>query len=256
MHYVATGLRGGAKVVFVHGSPGDWRVWAPLLADPELSSRAELIALDRPGYGGSGAGSEETSLAAQARAVEALFDLGPSSAPVILVGHSYGGPVVVKAAAEDSRVRGVVIVAGALDPALERKKWFQYLADLRAARVLMPSRLDVCNREIEALKDQLIAMTPDWARVKVPVVVIQGLADERVPPANADFAERMLPVRPTIERVPGLDHFVPERRPDLIRSAVLELLGGLQAAPASPSRRASKFRGSSTGRPHAPPTHA
>lgn len=219
---VVGGRRGAPKVVFVHGSPGSWRTFARFLEDPALKDRAFLISIDRPGYGGSGAGRVEPSLEAQARSVAAVFDLDVASEPVVLVGHSYGGPVVVKAAAlGDPRVRGVIIVAGAVDPDLERKKWYQYLADLEPFRWILPGRLDVCNREIEALKGELTSLQADWPKVTARVSVIQGLADDRVPPGNADFVARKLArLSPEIIRVPGLDHFVPQRRPDLLRAAI------------------------------------
>ena len=40
---------GPARVVFLHGTPGDWKAWAHFMADPELQKRATLIAVDRPG---------------------------------------------------------------------------------------------------------------------------------------------------------------------------------------------------------------
>lgn len=253
---VVGGRRGAPKVVFVHGSPGSWRTFARFLEDPALKDRAFLISLDRPGYGGSGAGRVEPSLDAQARAVTAVFDLDVASAPVILVGHSYGGPVVVKAAAlGDPRVRGVVIVAGAVDPELESKKWYQYLADLPPVRLLLAARFDVCNREIEALKGELQSLRADWPRIAARVTVIQGLADERVPPGNADYVARKLArLSPEIIRVPGLDHFVPQRRPDLIRAAIVADLDALAAA--APRRSGVQARLQLHGRKYRKPARA
>jgi pimeloyl-ACP methyl ester carboxylesterase len=50
--------------------------------------------------------------------------------------------------------------------------------------------------------------------------------DGLVPPENADFAQRMLkPERLKVTRVPGLNHFVPWARKDLLDAAILEALG-------------------------------
>ena len=60
MAYVETGVTNAAPLVlFVHGSPGEWQGWVKYLTDPDLSARARLIAVDRPGFGGSGAGDAE-----------------------------------------------------------------------------------------------------------------------------------------------------------------------------------------------------
>ncbi len=232
IHYTTGGTKGAPKVVFVHGSPGSWKAFARFLDDPALSGRAFLVSVDRPGYGGSSPGTPEPSLAVQAEELSAALELDDATQPAILVGHSYGGPVVVKMAARgDRRVRGVVVVAGSVDPSQEKKKWIQTLADLRVVRWVIPRDLDVCNREIEALKGELAAMLPDWARLSARVTVIQGLKDDLVPPANADFIERMLAGKDlSVRRIPDQNHFIPWSRPDLIRGAVLEDLDALGRA--------------------------
>ena len=52
VHVVAAGDPALPPVLFIHGSPGSWEAWQDYLADPELSSRAHLLAIDRPGFGG------------------------------------------------------------------------------------------------------------------------------------------------------------------------------------------------------------
>src|SRR6478752_7744178 len=47
----------GTPVLFIHGSPGSWRDSLDVLRDPLLAERARLIAIDRPGFGGSGHGA-------------------------------------------------------------------------------------------------------------------------------------------------------------------------------------------------------
>jgi pimeloyl-ACP methyl ester carboxylesterase len=229
IHYTTGGTKGAPKVLFVHGSPGSWKAFARFLDDPALAGRAFLISVDRPGYGGSGPGTPEPSLAAQAQALSAALELDDPAQPVILVGHSYGGPVVVKMAARgDRRIRGVVIVAGSVDPAQEHKKWIQFFADLRVVRWFVPRDLDVCNREIEGLKEELTDMLPDWARIGAHVTVLQGLQDSLVPPANAQFIEHMLAGKDLeVRRIPDQNHFIPWTRPDLIRDAIIEDLDAL-----------------------------
>ena len=46
---------GHTPIVFIHGSPGSWRSWARYLDAPELSQYGPRIAMDRPGFGDSGA---------------------------------------------------------------------------------------------------------------------------------------------------------------------------------------------------------
>lgn len=76
----------------------------------------------------------------------------------------------------------------------------------RASRTLV-----VTNREIRALKDELVAMLPLWPRVTQRVTVMQGGKDNLVPPENADFAQKMLTHATSVNivRIPEMDHFLP-----------------------------------------------
>jgi pimeloyl-ACP methyl ester carboxylesterase len=193
MHYVAVGREPDRPlVVFIHGSPGDWRGWADYLIDPELRHRAELVAVDRPGFGGSGAGSVERSPVQQARDIAPVLDKVAAGRRVELVGHSFGGPLAVRLAMDNgSKVTDLVILAGSIDPAMEHTAWYQYPADWPVISWMLPDTLVVTNREIRALKDELVAMLPPWPRVTQRVTVMQGGKDDLVPPENADFAQSL-----------------------------------------------------------------
>jgi pimeloyl-ACP methyl ester carboxylesterase len=225
MSYVKVG-RGPDKplVLFIHGSPGDWRGWADYLIDPELTRKAELIAVDRPGFGGSGAGVVERSLVQQARDIAPLLDQVAPGRRVVLVGHSFGGPLVARLAMDTgSKVTDLVILAGSIDPAMEQTAWYQYPADWPVIASMLPEVLVVTNREIRALKDELEAMLPLWARVTQRVTVMQGGKDDLVPPANADFAQKML-IRAqslSIVRMPEMNHFLPWTRYAQVKAVIL-----------------------------------
>jgi len=235
VHWVAAGDRGAPLVVLVHGSPGSWDNFAALLDDPRLLSRADVAAIDRPGFGRSGRGLAEPSLILQARAVAAVVKALGGGRPAVLVGHSLGGPIAARAAMDHpALVAGLVLVAPSLDPDLERVRWFQKVATWPLLDWLVPTDLATCNRELLPLADELRIMHPLWGRIRCPVWVIQGEDDALVPAANAAFAERVLTgARVEVERVPGLGHLIPWQRPDLIRSAVLALLPNLAASPRS-----------------------
>lgn len=228
MSYVDVG-RGPDKplVIFVHGSPGDWRGWADYLVDPELTARAELVAVDRPGFGGSGAGVVERSLAQQARDISPLLDGVATRRRVVLVGHSFGGPVVARLAMDHGdKVTDLVILAGSIDPDMEHTAWYQYPADWPVISWLLPETLVVTNREIRALKDELVAMLPLWPRVTQRVTVMQGGMDDLVPPENADFAQKMLTHAASVNiiRIPEMNHFLPWIRFAQVKAAILEHL--------------------------------
>jgi pimeloyl-ACP methyl ester carboxylesterase len=226
MRFVDVG-RGPDKplVVFIHGSPGDWQGWVDYLVDPELTAKAELIAIDRPGFGGSGAGIVERSLVQQARDIAPLLDKAAAGRRVVLVGHSYGGPVAVRLAIDaGSRVTDLVILAGSIDPALEQTAWYQYPADWPVISWLLPDMLVVTNREIRALKDELADMLPLWPKVTQRVTVMQGGKDDLVPPENADFAQKMLTRAGSLNiiRIPEMNHFLPWTRYAQVKAVILQ----------------------------------
>lgn len=58
---------GQTPLLMILGSPGDWQAWARYLDTPGLEGFSPRIAVDRPGFGGSGPGKVITDLRAQAQ---------------------------------------------------------------------------------------------------------------------------------------------------------------------------------------------
>jgi pimeloyl-ACP methyl ester carboxylesterase len=227
IHYAAIGADSLPLVVFVHGSPGSWTAFIDFFKDSTLYNHAHLISIDRLGFGKSGLGKVESSMHRQAQAIATIIMAAGASSKAILVGHSMGGPVIARLAMDfPGQVRGLVVVAGSIDPDLEKKEWFRPIIGSFPIRYLIPMNLDVSNREIRPLKGELTQMLPFWKSIRIPVTVIQGEVDHLVPPGNAAFAKKMLVNAPVnIWMIPEMNHFIPWRRPDLIQIAILEQLG-------------------------------
>jgi pimeloyl-ACP methyl ester carboxylesterase len=219
-------------VLFVHGTPGTWEAFRGYLADPELAGRARLIAVDRPGFGRSGRGRAVGSLETQAAALAAVLE-GTASGPAVVVGHSLGGPIAARLAADRPElVAGLVLVAPSIDPALERWRWYNVAASWRVVQWLLPVDWVTSNRELAPLAGELERLRPLWHRIAAPVVVVQGGRDELVPAANADFAERVLPApRLEVRRHPEDGHFILWQRPETVRGPILDLLERTAPAP-------------------------
>jgi pimeloyl-ACP methyl ester carboxylesterase len=225
-HYVDTGDANKPVVVFIHGAPGAWDTFADFLKNRRLRDRARLISVDRPGYGRSGLGDPERSLAVQAEVISHVFKHNPIGQKTILVGHSFGGPVAVKMAIDHpDQVAGLVLVAASVDPALEETKWYQVPAHWKLISWAIPRDLYSTNEEILPLKNELKELETLWKSLHIPITVIQGGLDKLVPKENADFIERVAAAsNPKIQRYPELNHFIPWSAPDLIVDAILELL--------------------------------
>ncbi len=178
------------RIIYVHGSPSDATAFADELVEPLPGF--ESISIDRPGYGRAKHTGAVGSFEAQARAIEPLLVERDGRWP-ILVGHSLGGPIIARAAADyPDRVGGLVIVAGSLDPELEELKWFNHVAGAPPVRWLLPGLLKVSNEEMFAAAEQTRKLAKVLDRVRCPVAVVHGRKDGLVPYANVGYMERTL----------------------------------------------------------------
>ena len=213
---------GSTPLLFIHGSPGDWKAWARYLDAPALAQFNPRIAVDRPGYGGSGHGEMMTDLRKQAQLLAALI---PEGQPAVVVGHSLGGPLVGWLLLDHpEKVCGGVMVAGSIAPALEAPRYYNRLADTLLARFIAPSELLWSNVEILALQGELLKLDQEWARLQRPLVMVQGMKDELVDPETIDYAERRIPSEWLhVVRVPTQGHFVLWNQPETVINAIRSL---------------------------------
>ena len=176
--------------------------------------------------GGSSEHRWQGSLAEQADFVRQLIEASENESGVILIGHSYGAPIAVKLAAQcPERVRALILIGAAVDPDLEKIKWFQKLADTRIARWVLPKMWETSNDELLPLKAELEVLDSEWDAVKATVVMIHGKKDRLVPYAQMHYvkahvsSERFWDVT-----MPERGHFIPWQDPDVVASIVADLL--------------------------------
>lgn len=220
----------GPLVLYVHGTPGDATAWADYLLDPVGGARA--VAVDRPGFGRSDSRALAT-LEGQSRALRPYVE---SADEVIVVGHSYGGPVALQAALDwPERVCGVVVVAGSVSPELEKLRWFNYLA--QGLRLLVPRTLRRANDEVWPLKADLQRLAEDLDDVRVPVAIVHGTEDSLVPYGNVAFMEETLVgvERLEVRTIADAGHFIiwQDEHVPTVRAAIEGLLPPSVAATAA-----------------------
>ena len=221
MHYMETGRDTDQLVLFVHGAPGSWNVFAKYLADTSLMN-AHLVAVDRPGYGKSDFGKSVTSIAAQAEMIAPILNSNQSKKPAILVGHSLGGPVIAQMAMNNSnRIGALIFLAPAIDPDHEKIWWISKPANSFLFKWMVPAVWRVTNDEKLSHVQELKKMIPLWQNIKCPCWYFYGEKDRIVPPENVDFARRMIVNAPlNITAWPNENHFIPWTQQDSITKVI------------------------------------
>lgn len=227
INYLHVGDESLPLVVFVHGSPGSLSAFIHFTNDSVLLKYAQIISVDRAGFGESNFGQGEKSLKNQAQYLKPILEKYKNNRPIILVGHSLGGPVIARMAMDyQELIGGLVIVAGSIDPDLEPNEWFRAPLATPLFKWIIPRSIRASNYEIYMLKPQLQEMIPLWNKITCPTVFIQGGKDELVSPKNVDFAKKMLVNTSSLEFIikDDMNHFVPWQHPELIRQGILRLL--------------------------------
>lgn len=224
IHYVRTGLDTLPTLIFVHGTPGSWTAFRDYLSDPALLFHFRLISVDRPGFGDSDYGNAYT-LAEQSILLRPLFTEIDNGKQVFLVGHSLGGPLVVKMAADyPEQVQGIMLISASVDPALEPEEDWRKAFATTPLQSLMPGAFRQSNAELYSFKQEIHELRNEFPRVQADVSIVHGDRDTWVPPGNAAYARTNLTHARSIHTliIPGGTHFIPgTHREDIVRELIL-----------------------------------
>jgi pimeloyl-ACP methyl ester carboxylesterase len=251
----------GPAVMLVHSSVSGARQWRRLMED--LKHRFRVRAVNLYGYGKTAPWPEGAiqSLADQARLVEAA--LPPNSAEVYLVGHSFGGAVAMKAAAQlAGRVTKLVLLetnpvyllvqngpADALAQAMELRayvkdwggqgkwaaaaeKFADYWGGAGTWRTMPPERRGAFTQamkpnffEWDAVMNETTSIQ-QWAKL-LPRDTLLVCDPGTVLPVReiALLLRRSCPAWSYVD-VPGVGHMAPLTHPELINGLIASFLAG------------------------------
>ncbi|MBB4686633.1 alpha/beta fold hydrolase [Amycolatopsis jiangsuensis] len=220
------GAENTRPIVFVHGWAQSGAAWSAQLADPALSTRFRLVAMDLRGHGASDVPAVGYDDPRQwAEDLAAVLDFaGPDA---ILVGWSYGGLVI----ADYLRVHGSarlsgIVLAGAITEIGRGREGGRTGPIMRAAlpaalsedaEVAVPALVEFARAQAnprvpgtyaQAMLGQSLAVPPSvrgalfrrdigsaevLAAVDKPVLVVHGTADGVVSPAAAEYSAGKIP---------------------------------------------------------------
>jgi pimeloyl-ACP methyl ester carboxylesterase len=224
---------GPPRVLALHG-------WARSGADfADILRGTDALAVHLHGFGATPAPPVPWGSADYAEHLAAGL---AGSGPFLLVGHSFGGRVAVRIAAQHPElVSGLVLTGVPLvraTPAPQPRLALRAAKRLHAAHVLPGSVVDRLRRrggsaDYQAaqgvMRDVLVRVVgedyrEDLARIAVPVHMVWGEHDDAAPVAGARLAAELIPdVR--LDVVPGAGHLLEGELALRVRTAVQARLG-------------------------------
>jgi pimeloyl-ACP methyl ester carboxylesterase len=225
LHFALTGDDSLPTIFFIHGSPGSWEAFADYMKDSALLKKFRMVSVDRPGFGYSDYGQPQ-HLDVQSYLISPLFYRLANHKPMYLVGHSMGGPMVIKLAADNQgKFSGLVVISGSIDPAEEKPEIWRPVLYKTPLNFFVPGAMRPSNEELWYLKKDLVSLEKDFSKITCPVYFIHGQMDTWVPPENVAYGKKMLVHAAKVEEtlIPGANHFIPWSRFNEIRSVLLKL---------------------------------
>lgn len=216
-------------LTFIHGSPSSSAFWVKMMQDSTLRARANLLAIDRPGYGGSGLGIPMISVKKQAEYVAAVIrerQMGDGQ-PVLLHGSSYGGTVSARIAMDyPELIDGLLLQSASMAPKEEYTYWITHPTSRWPLSQLIPPALRTANNEKLNHQEQLEDMADRWENIDAHTVVIHGTDDWLIYPPNAYFACDQLENAQSLvhHMVDGGEHDLIYRTPKLLKRYLNRLL--------------------------------
>jgi pimeloyl-ACP methyl ester carboxylesterase len=226
IHYVVTGKNFLPTLVFIHGSPGSWKAFKEYLVDNSLQQHYRMISIDRPGFGYSDFGNA-LNLDDQASLISIFLTHIQNGRPICLVGYSFGGPLIIKLAANNHNlpIKNLVMIAGPVDPSEEKRESWRNTLDRTPLRYFIPGARRPSNAELLLFKNDVEKMPQDLDNVTCKVLIMHGEKDDLVPPDNAVFAQKNLKHAKEVKLVwfKNDRHFIPWTKFTDIRDALLQL---------------------------------
>lgn len=225
LHYAVCGPDTLPTLVFIHGSPGSWMNYMKYMWDSSMRKKFRIVAIDRPGFGYSDFG-KAMHLQEQCNIILPVLQQLKTSAPMYVAGHSMGGPVAVKLAADNPELfNTVILIAGAIDINQEAKETWRKIMNVRPMYWALPGAFGPSNTELLYLKNDLLPLQEDFKKVTCNILFVHGDKDTWVPIKNIAYGTKMMVNARSItaDTLRGADHQIPWKRMDELKKILLQL---------------------------------
>jgi pimeloyl-ACP methyl ester carboxylesterase len=225
LHYAVSGDDSLPTLVFMHGSPGSWMNYMIFMWDTAMRQKFRMVAIDRPGFGYSNFG-KAMHLQEQVEIIMPVLKKLKTGKPMYLAGHSMGGPVAIKLAADNPALfETVVIIAGSIDVSQEKKETWRKVMSVRPLYWCLPGAFGPSNTELLYLKKDLLALQNDFNSITCNVLFVHGDKDTWVPIENIAYGQKMMMNAKAIstDTIFGAGHNIPWERTAELKQILLGL---------------------------------
>ena len=230
--YAAIVLVGGTGAQDRNGGRSDLPGYEPFtqIAERATEEGVAVLRLDDRGVGESGGAFAGTTTSRAASDVLAAVQwlrrrAEIDSTRVGIVGHSEGGLIALVAAASDTGIRSLVLLATAARTGREVSRWQRRFVALRDSSLYPPGSHEQLLRDAELAAEHQAQIDPwlhEWfsldpltfaSRIRGRVLVIHGESDRQVPVEQASELASVLghsDVSVVVKRFPRVDHLLLE----------------------------------------------
>ena len=257
LNYVSAGS--GRPVVLIHGNPGSYHDYTVAVVE-RLAQSYYVVAFDRPGHGYSERqDSVNTTVEVQALIIRDALEKLSLNKPV-LVGHSWGGSLVLAAAvAYGKDLAGIVLLAPAAYPNASIEWWSvlphvplignfvvntvtpflgRAMARQSVKRAydpqemqkdyversldlwMRPDQIRACAYDERTLGESLTVLSECYSDIEIPVVIVTGSADRLLDPEEQAYRLHRTIKNSKLIVLPDTGHQLPQTRPDTVISAI------------------------------------
>lgn len=210
------------NLVFFHGAPSSISTWEGYLTDTTLLAKANMYAIDRPGYGYSNFGKEIPSIEAQAKIFNSILK-EKALKNIVAIGSSYGGPIAAKVAVSNPNVKAVLMISPAIDPSIEKDFWVGRFTQWKLTRWMVPTAYRVAGDEKKIHANELLFIEKGWNTLTIPVIHVHGEDDTIVPYDNIYFSKENFQHIEIIS-IPEKGHEISYKNTELVIPSIIKLI--------------------------------
>lgn len=234
----------GRAVVLLHGWGASLDNFAELVAT--LSTNHRVIAIDFPGFGGSEQPGEAWGVGEYARFVAATLEKLKVAKVFALVGHSFGGRVIIKGISDGVlQPKKVVLIGSAGVKHSDSARNLAYKSIAKGGKAILslpglkklaaPAKRKLYERAGSSdylqsgdMKETFLKtinedLSDEAEDVLQPTLLVWGDQDQEAPLADGQYFHSVMP-NSELHVVRGAGHFVHNEHPDKVTRLVEEFL--------------------------------